>query len=194
MAVTKLYDKYFQKSRAFLYPLLGIKKSANISPVNTYVSWRGLYTTDDMKLVVVYKQDNTEGFRLFEKTVLFKNRFFVDFKECEDGYTAYIFTFESFKEDWFRFLNGKYSQLSPDLKNRIKSYHGEGSGEWTYIESFLYPNKHYERYAELLADPADQAGMLDLLKRVGELCNPYDEERELLQIGIKYLELSENFN
>lgn len=189
-----MYDKYFQKSRAFLYPLLGIKKSANISPVNTYVSWEGVYTTKDMKLVVIYKQDNSEGFRAFEKMVLFKNRFFVDFKECEQGYTAYIFTFEQFKQDWNNFLDGKYSQFTPDLKNRIKNYHGESSGEWSYIETFLYPSKHYNTYAALLADSDDYSEMFELLQRVGELCDPYNEEREIFKIGVKHLELLENFN
>jgi hypothetical protein len=38
MVINTLYDKYFQKSKIFLYPLLGIKRGINIIPQETYLS------------------------------------------------------------------------------------------------------------------------------------------------------------
>lgn len=190
MELSKLYGKYFQKSRNFLYPLLGIKRTSNISPVNTFVSWEGLYTEEDRKLIVLYKQEDTEGYRAFEKMVLFTNRYFVDFKECEGGYTAYVFTFEHNKEDWDKFLLGQYSKLSSDLKTKIKQHYGEKSPEWKYLDSYLNPSKFLEKYTELLiVDPTDYTIMYNLLQRVGELCDPYNKDKERLKIGIKHLEL-----
>ena len=51
-----------------------------------------------------------------------------------------------------------------------------------YVHSFLYPNKWYERYAELLGvEP-------NLLKEVGELCDKPDFDKETLLIQVANLE------
>jgi hypothetical protein len=93
---------------------------------------------------------------------------------------AYIYNLEKFKDDWDLFLRGKYSQLSPVLKERIKCYYGENSYEWDYVKSFLYPERYFEKYAELLFDEKDRATGEEYLRSVGELCQPYDKEHEVL--------------
>ena len=45
----KLYGKYFQKSRSFLYPVLGIPKKTATPPLGTYVSLEGMYPPEEMK-------------------------------------------------------------------------------------------------------------------------------------------------
>ena len=35
----KIYTDYFQKSKVFLYPLLGIKKGIRFVPIETYIKW-----------------------------------------------------------------------------------------------------------------------------------------------------------
>jgi hypothetical protein len=50
------------------------------------------------------------------------------------------------------------------------------------VHSFLYPNKWYDRYAELLGvEP-------NLLKEVGELCTKTDIDKESLLIQVADLE------
>ena len=91
--IENLYGKYFQKSRSFLYPALGIRRSSNISPTGTYLSLEGKIDPEDMRLIVVYKVTKDEGFKVFEKQMLLTNPLFdskIDVKE----YSLYIFNFE----------------------------------------------------------------------------------------------------
>ena len=48
MALNSVYKKYFQKSKVFLYPLLGIKRGVSVIPVETYFGWDGYYNSEDM--------------------------------------------------------------------------------------------------------------------------------------------------
>ncbi|HEY4062311.1 MAG TPA: hypothetical protein VGM30_10445 [Puia sp.] len=189
MALKELYKKYFQKSIWFLYPNLGIKRHATFTPINTFIVLNDNITEYDEKLIVLHEDLNSEGFKQFEKNVLFKNRFFYTFKPCVDNKVAYIFTFQEHQEDWFNFLSGKYSLLSKELKNRIESYAGKNSLEWEYIYSFLYPDKHFELYATLLAQgEKDVESMQEILMGIGELCPPYNLAKESLKIEFRELD------
>jgi hypothetical protein len=78
----------------------------------------------------------------------------------------------SFERDWGRFLDGRYSQLSPHLKERIRYYYGPNSGEYAYMETYIYPEQFFGVYAYLLN--VDEA----IIRQVGELCNVYDLDQE----------------
>ena len=60
-----VYTDYFQKSKVFLYPLLKLKKGLDFVPVETYVSWDGVYETSDYKFICVYKSKFDEEFIAF---------------------------------------------------------------------------------------------------------------------------------
>jgi hypothetical protein len=97
-------------------------------------------------------------------------------------YNLYIFDLEIYQADWFNFILGKYSKLSAHLKRAIKTYYGEKSAEYKYIETYLYPEKYFETYAKLLNIN------VDILIKGGELCNPSDLEKETLKILVEDLE------
>lgn len=180
--IESLYTKYFQKSRSFLFPALGIKRTAHFSPAGTYISMEGLIEPEDVKLVCAYKEDSSEGFKIFEEQMLTTNPLFEQVMHIRD-YNIYIFDFQSYTDDWFNFILGKYSKLSPVLKRAIKAYYGDKSNEYQYIESFLHPEKHFETYAKLL--DVD----VKILKSIGELCDPCDMEKEKLKIPVEDLEM-----
>jgi hypothetical protein len=77
---------------------------------------------------------------------------------------------------------GRYSKLSNVLKRAIKNYYGENSSEYKYIESYLFPDRYFENYAKLLDVEAS------VLKKVGELCDPCDLDKEKLKIPVDNLE------
>jgi len=182
MMIESLYTKYFQKSRSFLFPALGIKKTANFSPSGTYVALDGLIQPEDVKLICAYKEDPSEGFRIFEEQMLLSNPLFNQVLHIRD-YNLYVFDFQTYTDDWFNFMLGKYSKLSNVLKRAIKAYYGENSTEYKYIESFLYPDKHFEVYAKLLDVE------VRTLRKIGELCDPCDLEKESLKIPVEDLEI-----
>jgi hypothetical protein len=180
--ISSLYGKYFQKSRSFLFPALGIKKSSSFTPSGVYLSIEGKLTVEDKKLICAYKAEDTDVFKTFERDVLLSNPLF----ECvvnADEFKLYIFNFEKYKEDWELFLKGKYSKLSKQLKKLIKDYYGETSSEYKYMETYLYPERFVDVYAKLLNVE------MSLLKEVGELCDLYNPEKENLSIESKEVDL-----
>ena len=71
MSINALYRNYFQKSKIFVYPLLGIKKGSSVTPVQTYFGWNDYVTPEDMKLVTVFHARTDQDYVDFEKTYLF---------------------------------------------------------------------------------------------------------------------------
>lgn len=183
MAIKSLYKDYFQKSRIFLYPILEIKRGASVTPIETYVSWTGNYSKDDMKLICLYHLREDQEFLLFEKERLYKNRYFYDFKQVEDNKGVYVFDYSSMSNDWKKIINGKYSELSAGYKKKIEAFYGKKDTNYAYIESFLYPEKYYSMYAEMMQVKES------LLREVKELCSKLDLEQENLTARIKDLHI-----
>jgi hypothetical protein len=179
--IDRLYGKYFQKSRSFLYPALGIKRTSNTLPSGTYLSIDGKVGAEEMKLICSFPHNESEGFKSFEEQMLTGNPLFIEKIRVKD-YNLYIFDLEIYQADWFNFIVGKYSKLSAHLKRAIKTYYGEKSAEYKYIETYLYPEKYFETYSKLLDVK------VDTLINVGELCNPWDLEKETLKIPVEDLE------
>ena len=180
--IDSLYTKYFQKSRSFLFPALGIKRTSNFTPSGTYLSIEGVISPEDMKLVCSFVDDKSEGFKAFEEHMLLTNPLFIEVIPIQ-GYKLYVFDFQIYKDDWFNFILGKYSKLSNVLKRAIKNYYGDRSSEYKYIETFLFPEKYFSIYAKLLDID------VNILEKTGELCDACDMKRENLKIPVEELEL-----
>ena len=178
--IKSLYGKYFQKSKSFLYPALGIKKGAGFSPISTYLSIEGYVNAEDVKLVCTFELNESEAFANFEKNMLVENPLFLEKIETKD-FNIYIFDFQIYQSDWFNFILGKYSKLSPTLKRAIKQFYGSSSAEYSYLDSYLYPKEYFEEYATLLDMDVDD------LRKIGELCDACDLTKENLKIAKKYL-------
>ena len=116
----KLYREYFQKSKVFLYPLLGIKKGVKFVPIQTYISWNGYYTEDMNKFLCLYSVDiNNPEFEKFEKLHLKTHPNFEEYHVIDDKNHLYVF------------------DLS---KGTIADY----------VESYLYPDYYWDDYSKIL--------------------------------------------
>jgi len=190
MELKKLYKEYFQKSRAFLYPALDIKRGTSVVPIETYVSWSRHVTPESRKLICLYHLREDKEYIDFEKQKLLGNPLFEDFREVEDGKAVYVFNFDKkYQEDFDHFLNGKYSRISSELKKKIRGFYGTNSSNYVYIQSYLNPKMYYSIYAELLAEGKDVEKMEQNLRQVGQLCSKPDLEKETLELLIKDLEI-----
>jgi len=172
-----LYNDYFQKSRIFLYPVLEIKRGGSITPIQTYVSWDNI-KHHDYKLITVYHIREDKEYKQFEKTKLLGNKLFEQFIEGEGNKGIYIFDLSHLKDSWSNFLLGKYSKLSMLHKNYIKAFY-KGSSNYSYIDSYLHPDKYYSLYSDLLGVS------IKTLKEVGELTDPIDIDKEILEFEMK---------
>lgn len=174
--ITSLYLEYFQKSKVFLFPALGISKRSYTQPTETYISWQDMYTSEHKKLICVYDNVNTEAFKAFELKVLLTNPMLIAHYLTKENQGIYVFDMTVLNENWDIFLAGKYSQLNKTLKHAIADFYGSKSAEYEYIKSYLYPEEFYDVYASLLDID------VQILRKVGELCNPLDPEQEMLKI------------
>ena len=181
MKIKSLYERYFQKSKVFLYPLLGIKRGSSVVPIETYISWEGHYTSEDMKLICRYKKRTDTEYKNFEKNILTKHTRLYDYRNNNDV-SIFVFDFSDLNEDWNYFITGKYSKFNSSLKNRILKFFDKHSGNYAYMQSYLMPEKHFEDYSIILDVE------LDFLKKVGELCSKPDLEKENLQMELADLD------
>jgi hypothetical protein len=96
----------------------------------------------------------------------------------------YVFDFSSYASDWDHLIAGRYSKMSLKTKQTVLDYFERYSGNYIYMHSFLFPNKWFKRYAEIL-DVSEE-----LLIEVGELCDKPDWKKELFTIHDFFLEYS----
>jgi hypothetical protein len=174
MAIDSLYRDYFQKSKVFLYPLLGIKRGSTAVPEQTYLSWESYIKTEDVKLITIYNNRTDSEYIQFEKNILLKNPRVTDYIKLQDDKTLFTYDFTDLSDDFHNIVNGKYSKVSKDIKYKLLNHFDKYSGNRTYLETYLFPEKYFTLYAELLN--VDES----LIREVGELCSPPDLEKENL--------------
>lgn len=175
--ITEIYREYFQKSYTFLYPLLGIKKKFP-KPEHTYMFWPDI-SDEPCKLFCIYKKEKTDLWRKFERDFLITHKMLDHCIPIDDENILYVFDLNCFSADYKKLLDGKYSQFSTEARKLITDYYGVHTPEWVYIESFMFPQKYFKKYAELL--DVD----VEFLKSVGELCPKYDKEKETCSLQVK---------
>ena len=185
MVIDALYRKYFQKSKIFLYPLLDIKRGTSVVPRETYISWADKITPEDMKLICFYNTRTDQEYLNFERNILLKHNRLIDYIKVDAETLVVIFDFSDLNLDWLLFINGKYSKIDIKVKRKILDFFDKRSGNYAYVESYLFPEKHFETYARIL-DVEE-----DFLRSIGELCTPPDLEKESLLISVADLEYLE---
>lgn len=169
----KVYSKYFQKSKIFLYPLLGIERGLEFVPANTYICWDTILNVSDYKLICVYENKNTLEFKNFVLKKIKSNKLFekeINQKEKQ----IYIFSLKFYQFEFDNFIEGHYSKYSKSSKNKILLYFKE-TRVYMHIKSFLEPELFHKDYSELL--DVD----LKIIKKVHELCDKPDLKKETLQ-------------
>lgn len=116
---------YRQKSKIFLWPLLGIDRQAGFRPVKTFMAddYKGL-TIKDRCLIAPFFKDLSKNYGKFEEEVLLSNDLFKDFYETEDN-LVYIFDFnktQTLSSDYDKVVNGRYTELSYGAKLLINRF------------------------------------------------------------------------
>lgn len=185
MKLKSLNTEYIQKSRLFLYPLLGIKRGVSVTPIQTYMSWKDKYCFTDSKLVCKYYLREDSDFKIFEEVKLLGNPLFHAFYPLDDDTGIYVFDLSSVEEDFWKVTTGRYSELSKPSKKKILDFFRSHTQHFTYIQSYLDPKKYHSMYAEILNCN------LKSLKDAHELCSKPNLEKEELKSEINIV-INEN--
>lgn len=173
MVIDALYRDYFQKSKMFLYPLLGIKRGSPVVPLETFLCVKGKHKPEDMKFCCLYEKRSDSSYKQFRSAVLLRHNRLVDIIDL-GNYELAIFDYSDMKQDWLYFINGSYNKMDTKTKRKILSYFNANSSNYVYMESFLFSKKYFSLYASLLSVESS------LLEEVGELCSKPDMEKETL--------------
>jgi hypothetical protein len=157
-----------------MYPLLGIERG-NVVPEEVYSSMSDKYTHQDRKLILVYDPKKELKYEVFKEERLLNHKLLHESCEDQNGKEIFIFDMLGFSYDWDLFLKGKYSQMSLEVRNQILNFFAKSSGNHIYVQSFLFTENWFKRYAEILDVPEL------MLKEVGELCDVPNQEKEQLK-------------
>lgn len=176
-----IYRKYFQKSTTFLYPLLKVHKNKyyNYKPSCTYLTIKDKYTVKDYKLICIYENKKDDKWFMYEKSYLINHTCLEYSQVIDDEYIMYVFDMTKFKNEYDKFINGKYSKFTKKSKDVLANYFGVHTPEWVFIESYLFPDMYYDKYAKILEVD------INIIKQTGELCDLYDEEKEMFNYLVK---------
>lgn len=173
----KLYNRYFQKSRSFLVPILGIKRETRYPFMQSYVAWEDIYSQQDQKLVLTYaKREHDVEWDDYVLSQLMASKMFDEYHEIEGDTVALSFDLNCVEQDYVCFLNGTYGKMSKLVKQKIRDYYGPNSPEWVYMETFLFPAKYTKMYSYLLDVDEEH------IKFTGELCDKPNFELETLKL------------
>lgn len=192
MAIERIYMDYHQKSRSFLNPLIGIHKGSFIQPLQTYISWPDVgINPEDRKLLLQFNKMDSEGYRKYEAINLLSNTLYEAHYHTENDRIVYVFDLSSYKTDFDNFLGGRYSKLTMTIKALLGRYYGRTSGEWAFIESYLYPERFYDIYTNMLWDKKDieKWNPRRWLEEVGQLCDKPNLQKETLYEKLSKLSL-----
>lgn len=178
------HSQYLQKSKIFLYPLLGIARRNNSSLINTFLGFGDDIKPEHTKLIALHYQREDAEFKSFETRFLLGNPLFSEVCPFEDNKKLYIFDFgkdPGFKADFQHVVAGKYSKLTPGSKQKILEFYSDRLQDQMVIQSFLNPEGFKNIYADRFT--LNRNG-IDTIKKaldeVGELCSKPDLQRETL--------------
>lgn len=174
------------KSSVFLYPLLNIDKNTQYKPEGSYMGVKtnkGEYKYEDSILILKYKIIEDIEYFAFEKNVLKANENYIGYIKINNKYRAYMFDLENKKQDFINVSTGRYSKLSEETKRKILNHNKSNPANVRYLKSYMYPEKYFNTYAKILTvTEKDIPIMESLLSEVGELCDPPNLEKEILNV------------
>ena len=182
----QMYRDYFQKSKVFFYPLLGIPKGTKYVPIGTYLAWEDEIDLNDKKFMCVYKQRGGKMFNKFEDKYLLGNSLFDDYQQLDKNVHLYIFDFSKYPHDWEALLKGKYSKFTKRTKDTITKFFGEVGKITQYVESYIYPEYYHEDCAN------DLNVNLELIQDVWELTDKPNLNKEILKIKVPESKIFKN--
>jgi hypothetical protein len=174
--VKQVYKRYFQKSKSFLLPILGLKKDFKYAPIQSYMQWAGIYKLSDCNLILTYEKSDEPSWNKYLLNTIMANRMFNEYYDIDAETIAVSFDLYSISEDYQYVIDGKYSKLSKQTKSKIREYYGYNSPEWAYMESFLFPERYIPTYSKILDVDEEH------IRFTGELCDLPNLNKETLKL------------
>lgn len=164
-----MYTRYFQKSKIFLYPLIGFNAYLK-KPIETYLAIKGKYKVEDKVIICRYSFKRYNQYQ----DILIENKNYIEhFVDGDDHFLVY--SLKELGDNYSIFLKGCYSEFDEITKYNILKFYLSDSKAHSIIEKYLYPKRyHYIVAEEMDIDVA-------ILQEVVELCSKPDLNREIYE-------------
>ena len=99
--IKQLYNKYFQKSKIFLYPLLELPKvDKDEFFVETFLKYENV-KLEDCKIICQFNVKNLNFFLNYRKEKILKSPYFIFEKQLNDNTYIFVFDLSAFKTSTF---------------------------------------------------------------------------------------------
>jgi len=169
--VYNLSSASLTKSSMFVLPMLGGERRLFMFDslfVNCFISSEKYKN----KIILVYRFSGKGVFLKFEQA-LKQFRGFVDTFDPSPHFVAFVFDVpDTHKENYVRFLNGRYSKLSPEYKDKILDFHDfEIDGQLAQI-LFKSNKRRLKLETELGIELDDNAEVYSVMNEEEEMFNP----------------------
>lgn len=178
MEETYVQLSYYQKSMAFLYPILGYHRANETYKCATYLFFLH-HNVANGDIVVRYDHDGGALYQAFESNRITSHPLLRSCYKIQGG-SVYVFDISKWMKDIDQFLAGEYSAMSNDLKKLVLRFHNDdimdtrpAPGRWTH--AVLFPNL----YRDLVAK---QLGFENSKEMPRELGPKYDLDQETLEV------------
>jgi hypothetical protein len=169
--VYNLSSSNLTKSSMFVLPMLGGTRRLFMYDslfVNCFIGTE----KHRNKIVLVYRFSGDTLFLKFEKA-LRQFRGFVDCYDPSPYFVSFVFKVpEQHKENYVHFLNGRYSELAPDYKDKLLDFHGfDIDGELAQI-LYKAPKRRTRLEDTLDITLDDDAELYSIMNEENETFNP----------------------
>jgi hypothetical protein len=169
--VYNLSTSTLTKSSMFVMPMLGAERRLFMFDslfVNCFINTK----EHKNKIALLYRFSGDKLFLKFEQA-LQQFRGFVDYYDPSPHFVLFVFNVpDQHKENYVHFLNGRYSQLSPDYKDKILDFHGfDIDGQLGQI-LFKSTRRRMRLEAELGVELDDDAEVYSIMNEEEETFNP----------------------
>lgn len=179
MSYSLIYKK-INISKNLIYPLLGITPNRNSSlffPKKTFLWWEGVVNIEFGEILVYFKEFSP-SFVSFEEKYLLPAFPLARWVFPDNNY-IYIFDTLPYMNDITHILEGKYSKISEESKQKIRNFWGDS--DFTVAQMplkghdfkiILYPQYYFSSASEELNVP------LQYISKNGELLYKINKEEE----------------
>ena len=142
---SSIFDGRYTKTSLFILPTVDInRQSQHVKPyfVNAFLDDKG-YEHDFVRPVFVLfrtKSLKDSGWRKLYEAIRTKKEYILDYDlGMQDGYNLIMCVFkcrDEFKEDYYHFKKGRYSQFSPVYKKKFSETIVDENG--SFVKSMMY--------------------------------------------------------
>jgi len=161
------FDVRGDKNRSYTYilPLTGVSIGEYKNLLQCFVGDKNKPELKN-KIFLLTEKSKEAWFEYYDKTIQDHLLYETEY-DCDDYHKMYVFDIpEKYRKNYFKFLNGQYSQFDDAYKRHVLSFHGITNrsevGKVLYRAESKY--KEWEKKLDITIDRGQEIGSMPIMK------------------------------